>query len=101
MTRCLPEHLLTSLLLIALPLHIVDPQSQVVDLTLSALQQTKVGVVSVGVLHKALKQKTCIFVVAFHKDFDKFETDGCVSIHKRAVDKCIKCIRNEIAGFTI
>ena len=86
MTGCLPEHLLTSLLLIALPLHIVDPQSQVVDLTLSALQQTKVGVVSVRVLHKPLKQKTCIFVVAFHKDFDKFETDGCVSIHKRAED---------------
>ena len=54
MKGCLPEHLLTALLLIALPLHIVDPQSQVVDLTLSALQQTKVGVVSVCVLHKPL-----------------------------------------------
>ena len=73
MTGCLPEHLLTSLLLIALPLHIVDPQSQVVDLTLSALQQTKVRVVSVRVLHKPLQQKTCIFVVAFHKHLKRMD----------------------------
>ena len=55
MTGCLPEHLLTSLLLIALPLHIVDPQSQVVDFTFCALEQHKVGVVSVRVLHKSLQ----------------------------------------------
>ena len=50
-----PEHLLPSLLLVALPLHIVDPQSQIVDFTLRALQQRKVGMVSVCVLHKPLK----------------------------------------------
>ena len=65
MTSCLPEHLLPSLLLIALPLHIVDPQSQVMDLTLSALQKTKVGVVSVSVLHKTLQQINVFFWLLF------------------------------------